>query len=144
MRAMARTMQRWATVAVLAAGLVLGACGGGGGSDKAKSSSDTRPEANKTALETPTGPAVQVSAKEFAFTPSTLTMKAGEPTDVVLKNDGSIEHDFSVPDAGFKLAVAAGDTGDLLLKIAKPGTYQFHCSVPGHEGAGMKGTITVE
>jgi uncharacterized cupredoxin-like copper-binding protein len=25
----------------------------------------------------------------------------------------------------------------------KPGTYEFYCSVPGHEQAGMKGTLTV-
>jgi nitrite reductase (NO-forming) len=142
MPAMATQMQRWAAVAVLAAGLVLGACGGGG-SDKAKSSGSGQPDANKTAAETPNGPKVEVSAKEFAFMPSTLTLKAGEPTTIVLENDGSIEHDFSVSDAGFKLAVPASQKGDKVLTIAKPGTYPFHCSVPGHEGAGMKGTITV-
>jgi nitrite reductase (NO-forming) len=136
-------MQRRAAVAVLAAGLVVGACGGGG-SGKAKTSGDSGAPADKTAVPLPDGPKLAVSAKEFAFTPSTLTMKAGEPTDVVLKNDGSIEHDFSVDAAGFKLPVPASGTGDLLLTIAKPGTYPFHCSVPGHEGAGMKGTITVE
>ena len=25
----------------------------------------------------------------------------------------------------------------------KPGKYEFYCSVPGHEQAGMKGTLTV-
>jgi uncharacterized cupredoxin-like copper-binding protein len=137
-------MQRWAAVAVLAAGLVLGGCGGGGGSDKAKSSGDRGAQADKTAVVAPDGPKLEVSAKEFAFTPSTLTMKAGQPTDIVLKNEGSIEHDFSVSAAGFELPVPASGIGDLVLTIAKPGTYQFHCSVPGHEGAGMKGTITVE
>ncbi len=135
-------MQRWAGVAVLAAGLVLGACGGGG-SDKAKSSGDSGAQADKTALVTPNGPKVEVSAREFAFTPSAVTLKAGEPTTIVLENDGGIEHDFSVSDAGFTLAVPASQTGQKVLTIPKPGTYPFHCSVPGHEGAGMKGTITV-
>ncbi|HZQ78826.1 MAG TPA: cupredoxin domain-containing protein [Acidimicrobiia bacterium] len=141
---MAREMQRWAAVAVLGAGLVVGACGGGGGSDKAKSAGGGAPGPEKTALETPAGPKLEVSAKEFAFTPSALSMKAGQATDIVLHNAGSIEHDFSVPDVGFKLSMPPSETGDLALTIAKPGTYPFHCSVPGHEGAGMKGTITVE
>jgi uncharacterized cupredoxin-like copper-binding protein len=136
-------MQRWAAVAVLAAGLALSACGGG--SEKAKGSGGGRSDASKAAtVVAPDGPKLEVSAKEFGFTPATLTMKAGQPTDIVLKNDGSIEHDFSVDAAGFKLPVPASGTGDLPLTIAKPGTYPFHCSVPGHEGAGMKGTITVE
>jgi uncharacterized cupredoxin-like copper-binding protein len=26
----------------------------------------------------------------------------------------------------------------------KPGSYEFYCQVPGHEAAGMKGTLTVK
>jgi uncharacterized cupredoxin-like copper-binding protein len=31
----------------------------------------------------------------------------------------------------------------VIVKL-KPGTYTFYCSVPGHEQAGMKGTLTVK
>jgi uncharacterized cupredoxin-like copper-binding protein len=34
--------------------------------------------------------------------------------------------------------------GVLALKDVKAGTYTFFCSVPGHEQAGMKGTLTVK
>ena len=129
-------------MALLAAvGILVGACGGGSGKDNS-SAGDTK--ANKTALETPNGPKIEVSAKEFSFTPATLTLKAGQGSTIVLKNTGSIEHDLTVSDAGFKVTVPASQSGDKVLTIAKAGTYEFHCAVPGHKDAGMKGQITVE
>src|SRR6185437_6514068 len=38
---------------------------------------------------------------------------------------------------------AAGDKVSGVAFFEKPGSYTFFCSVPGHEAAGMKGTITV-
>jgi len=38
--------------------------------------------------------------------------------------------------------VGPGGTSTLTAKL-KPGTYTFFCPVPGHEAAGMKGTLTV-
>ena len=31
----------------------------------------------------------------------------------------------------------------LRLRVAAPGTYEFFCSVPGHRGGGMRGTLVV-
>lgn len=90
------------------------------------------------------GSTIQVMGKEFSFTPAKLTLKAGQPTTIVLKNTGSIEHDLTVGDADFKLHVNSGKIGDKELKVDKPGTYEFHCSVAGHKDAGMKGELTVE
>ena len=39
-------------------------------------------------------------------------------------------------------ATFQGGTRTLTLTLP-PGTYTFYCSVPGHEAAGMKGTLTV-
>ena len=146
-RAMATQWQRWMAPAVLAmVGLGLGACGGG--SDDDKSSAGGKAEDNPV-VSAPSsvggaGSKIEVQAKEFSFTPAKLTLKAGQPSTIALKNTGSIEHDLTVDDAGFKLTVTAGKTGDKELKVDKPGTYEFHCSVAGHKDAGMKGELTVE
>ena len=36
-----------------------------------------------------------------------------------------------------------GGTSTIDIANLKAGTYTFYCSVPGHEAAGMKGTLTV-
>jgi uncharacterized cupredoxin-like copper-binding protein len=132
-------LQRWTAVVLLAAaGLLTGACGGG--SDDEGSTADTKAGGS----ETPAGPSIEVSGKEFSFTPNTFTLKAGQPQKIVLKNTGTIEHDLTVSDAGFKLTVQGAKSGDKTLTIDKPGTYKFICTVAGHESAGMKGEITVE
>ena len=37
----------------------------------------------------------------------------------------------------------AGQTATLRADLNKPGKYKWYCPVPGHEEAGMRGTITV-
>lgn len=83
---------------------------------------------------------VQVKAVEFAFDPKDI--KIAENGKIILTNAGSVQHDISVEGVKSDL-VDPGKTGELVLKGVAPGTYKFFCTVPGHEAAGMKGTITV-
>jgi len=138
---MAPRWPRPAAAALLAAaGLVLGACGGGGGGSDKKAG--VEPKMNPDAAGG--GAKIDVTAKGLKFDPTALTAKAGQAVTIVLKNDDTIEHDFSVSDAGFKLVARPSGSAQKVLTLAKAGTYQFHCSVPGHEAAGMKGQITVQ
>jgi uncharacterized cupredoxin-like copper-binding protein len=132
---MATQWQRLAAAGVLATvGLGLGACGGGDGQESA----------GGEATDSASGPKIEVAGKEFSYSPNKLTLKAGQASTIALKNTGSIDHDLTVDKAGFKLTVASGKTGDKALTVDKPGTYEFYCSVAGHEDAGMKGELTVE
>jgi len=56
------------------------------------------------------------------------------PHGVGIKGNG-VDKDGPVVNKGGKSTA----TADL-----KPGTYEFYCPVPGHEEAGMKGTLTVK
>ena len=135
---MSTQLKRRTTVVLLAvAAVVIGACGGG--SDDRQSSAG----GTEKAAEAPTGPMIGVVGKEFSYDPAKLTLKAGQGSTIVLKNTGSIEHDITVDDAGFKLTVPGNNTREKVLKVDKPGTYQFYCSVAGHKDAGMKGELTV-
>lgn len=116
----------------LTAVLFLGACGGGGGGSADQPVSDpSRP------------PDFLVKAKEFRFDPADLNIDAGRPVVVAVENIGSIPHDLTVKDGGFKVTVAKGATHRKTLTVAEAGTYKLYCSLPGHESAGMRGTLTV-
>ena len=132
---METSVRRWTAVALLA---VMGACGGGSDKDKTTAGGTEKP-----AGDAPPGPTINVVGKEFSFDPAKLTLKAGGASTIVLKNTGSIEHDFTLEDPGFKLTVPGNNTREKVLKVDKPGTYQFYCSVAGHKDAGMKGELTV-
>lgn len=79
------------------------------------------------------------------FEPDAVTVAAGETTFALI-NDGSLPHTFLVEDLedDLKLTIAGSgdvDSGSITLEA---GEYVFYCDVPGHRGAGMEGTLTVE
>jgi uncharacterized cupredoxin-like copper-binding protein len=85
---------------------------------------------------------VQVSETEFKITTDLTSFKAGQIT-FVAKNDGKIPHDLAVKETGDKTQeIAPGGTAELKVDL-KPGKYELYCTIPGHEAAGMKLTITV-
>jgi uncharacterized cupredoxin-like copper-binding protein len=108
-----------------------------------------------------------VEMTDFAYNPSSVTVPAGEPVTLTVKNIGNIEHDFVVEkidattnvmqDSGsdahhahgeeqnYDLHVSAGvgETSVFQLTVSEPGTYKIFCSVEGHEEAGMIGKLIV-
>jgi len=129
---------RWIAGAAVVA-LLAGACGGGGSSGGAETSAGGGGGGGGQVVE------IDVASSGFAYTESTATATAGHVViksmnpqgtghDISLKGNGVDEHGDVVQDG----SVSTIDIADL-----KPGTYEFYCSVPGHEAAGMKGTLTV-
>ena len=82
----------------------------------------------------------------LAYDTDKLSAKAGNLT-LAFTNEAAIPHDVVIQDSSGK-TVAETDTitgsSTSTAFTAKPGTYTFFCSLPGHEAAGMKGTLTVK
>jgi nitrite reductase (NO-forming) len=81
------------------------------------------------------------------FDPPTLSAKAGQPIQVTLDNTGALVHDFSISEGvsqPIKSIAQPGQKAVTTFTIDKPGTYTYFCSQPGHEEAGMKGTLTIQ
>lgn len=85
---------------------------------------------------------VEVELVEMAYRPDEIVVEAGEPTRLLLRNVGTLEHDFSVDDLNLSPNVRPGEEGT--VEIAAPaGRYRVYCTFPGHEEAGMVGIMIV-
>jgi manganese oxidase len=84
---------------------------------------------------------VEVELTEFAIRPATINVEAG--ADVVLRvtNAGVAQHDLEVVGVGATSMLDPGETEDLRLGALAAGEYRLLCTVAGHEGAGMSGTL---
>lgn len=86
---------------------------------------------------------IAVDAALPTFTPKAITIGAGEDVTIVLTS-GDVFHDFMVQGKGHVVGAKANTTRKGGLRIDKPGTYKFWCSVKDHRPAGMRGTIVVQ
>lgn len=86
------------------------------------------------------GSTASVSLREFAIDPASLEVAAG--STIRIQNAGNITHNLSV-DGRASDMLEAGQSGELDLSGLAPGEYVMRCDIPGHEAAGMKGTLNV-
>lgn len=79
---------------------------------------------------------------QLAYEFKSAEAKAGKVT-VQSKNDSSVPHDIAIQGGPTGPIVQGGKVSEISANL-KAGKYTFYCSVPGHEQAGMKGTLTVK
>lgn len=108
---------------------------------------------------------------QMRFSPSTIEVLAGESVRFVVHNAGQTGHEMvlgsdedirqhaqamqagitqnSAHEAGHShgsgaaITVAAGQTGELVVRFAQAQTLQMACLIPGHYDAGMRGVVNV-
>ena len=141
-------------VAVKIAGLLVAACGivllaacaGGGGAGEEK------------------GTVIEIKAGEYTFSPSEISVPAGQTVTIKLKNAGKTEHDLEVQvlrartegggghtaegHSGAAPGMVAvhttkGKTASITFVADHRGTYEFWCTISGHRQQGMVGKLTV-
>ena len=122
--------------AVIAVALALALPLAGCGSDDDDGGDDAAAEEQ----ETPSGPTSDITAKDFAFDPSEVTLEAGREVTLVLTNEDDVEHNITVEDLDVDEDADRGETGQATV-TPDAGTYDFHCEYHPNQ---MTGTITVE
>jgi mono/diheme cytochrome c family protein len=100
------------------------------------SASGTAKANAQNVVDVPTDPTGQLAYKF-----KSAEAKAGKVT-LETKNDASVPHNIALQGGPAGAVVSGGKISKVTVNL-KPGSYTFFCSVPGHEQAGMKGTLTV-
>lgn len=120
----------WGSATILAAGLLVAACGSSatpspsGAASPSAAASGATGTCTVAAADAPV--AATVTIRDFAYSPSTVTIKAGEV--VAWSNMDSASHTASTPDGGCDTkAIPKGATVGLVFPTA--GTYTYHCNI---------------
>lgn len=100
---------------------------------------------------------------DMRFTPANIQIRQGETVRFVIRNGGSLKHEFVLgtekelkehyelmkknpemehSDPGM-VTLAAGQSGEIVWQFTQAGKVDFACLQPGHYDAGMKGKIDV-
>ena len=102
---------------------------------------------------------INISLTNYAFTPTSLILKAGTTYQMHFINDGTKDHNFSAP--GFfaashiaaddqakvtkgLVALERGQTVDIIVTPDQPGTFAVECTHFMHSMMGMHGSIVVQ
>ena len=102
----------------------------------------------------------QIDIHHAHYGPDTLTVPAGTPITILLKNTDPIDHEWIVGDAATherhrtgtepihasrptEVTIPAGQSRETTVRFDQPGTYLYICHLPGHEAYGMVGTLVV-
>ena len=99
---------------------------------------------------------VTVAGGEFYFEPESVLVVADAEVRVELVNEGNLDHNWTVLEAGETVAsedeiegasvlaeigdVLPGESGEGTFTFA-PGQYQVICTIAGHFSGGMRGTL---
>ena len=122
------------TAAGSKAGAHVASGGGGGGGGVTTSGTEAQP------LTVTVG-------NSMSFAPASLTVRAGQPVELILVNEGTLAHDFTLTEGvsrPFKLDAPGERTTRATFTVERAGAYSFVCSVPGHALLGMRGRLVVQ
>lgn len=87
---------------------------------------------------------IRVVLSEFSFNPSELHLHRGEAVNLVVVNEGVIEHELEITELGLHVHLEAGETKTVGFVAETTGEFVIGCYLPGHFEAGMKATLVVE
>ena len=99
----------------------------------------------------------------FVFEPNLDELKHGEIIEFIVRNDGQIQHEFSIGNADDQakhalmmqkmpnmkhddpntVSLAPGESAKLSWKFMGKDTVVFACNIPGHFEAGMKNVVAI-
>jgi uncharacterized cupredoxin-like copper-binding protein len=88
------------------------------------------------------------SSEGMYFEPDVITVSAGAEVTFVIKNEGTVDHEFESNERGEagieEIIIPPGRTRRVNWTApSEAGTYPIYCDLPGHRAAGMELTLVV-
>jgi len=77
----------------------------------------------------------------YFFNPTILQGSGGQSITLEIKNDGSVEHNFSITSMNVNITLQPGASQEVKVTFPQTGTVEFFCSI--HHALGMAGELSV-
>ncbi len=133
-------------------GLTRGTAGGAQNASPTVAASPGASPAASPAASPTAGAATEVTIEsvDIAFNPKEVTVAANTDVTINLPNNGAALHSFVIDDHKndnlpfdpIRVEIQPGATETVTVN-APAGDYYYYCDIPGHEAAGMFGTMHV-
>lgn len=81
----------------------------------------------------------EVELDDYYFEPTVLKGKPGSKVALELKNEGKVEHNFSIDDQNLDQDLEPGKSATVMVMIPESGEVSFYCKY--HKSMGMAGAL---
>ena len=137
--------------AATAALITPAACSSGGSSASGSSSGSNKitigsDQANDHGTQDATGTSTFTIGADndssgYFFNPTILLGSAGQSITLDIKNDGSVQHNFSITSMNVNITIQPGASQEVKVTFPQTGTVEYFCSF--HHALGMAGELSV-
>ena len=86
---------------------------------------------------------ITLIAEDIVWDQTLIEAQAGQEVHLTIRNDGVLDHNFVSNELEINLHLSPGESESFTFILNKAGNYNFICSIPGHEDAGMVGEIVI-
>lgn len=114
-----------------------GSGGSSGGGQKTIAGLKANDHGTKTATKQ-----TEVELYDYYFEPTVIQGKAGQKVTLELKNEGKVEHSFTLGSQGIDKTIAPGQDAKVTVTIPASGSVSFYCKF--HKSSGMAGALAVK
>src|SRR5262249_37422677 len=111
--------------------------GGGGGGQRSIAGVNANDHGTKTVSKE-----TEVELDDYYFEPTVIQGKAGQKVTLELKNEGQVEHSFTLAAQNIDKTIEPGADAKVTVTIPASGVVSFYCKF--HKSSGMAGALAVE
>ena len=86
---------------------------------------------------------IKLTLQEMGFSQNEIEVSANQPVTLHLNNKDGYAHAFDLDEFDIHIQLAAEETAEITFTPSHSGTFTFYCGSPGHQAAGMEGSLVV-